>query len=157
MVDSVVLLMDPQLPRALWPVGRVIKVHQSPDGRVRSADVQIKDKVYTRPVARLIILPAIPDSDEETDSTAGQTEEAEPWASHRNKLLTIWGRQCEKGSVINNDILCVCTRTCSSRAWGLLFWRNAAHSGEVRAYLTFSFALVITCLQREGVVGYPCR
>ncbi|KAI2664192.1 hypothetical protein H4Q32_002333 [Labeo rohita] len=66
-VDNVVLLMDPQLPRALWPFGRVTKVHQGADGRVKSADVRIKDKVYTRPVSRLIILPAIPDSDEETE------------------------------------------------------------------------------------------
>ncbi|XP_052418883.1 uncharacterized protein LOC127963166 [Carassius gibelio] len=61
-INSVVLMMDPQLPRALWQVGRVTKVHRSVDGRVRSADVRIKDKVYTRPVARLIALPAIPDS-----------------------------------------------------------------------------------------------
>lgn len=59
--DKVVMLVDPQLPRALWPIGRVIKVHTSADGHVRSADVKIKDKVYTRPVARLVILPAIPD------------------------------------------------------------------------------------------------
>nr|XP_055064967.1 uncharacterized protein LOC129447318 [Misgurnus anguillicaudatus] len=63
-VDSVVLLMDPQFPRALWPVGRVVKVHQSADGHVRSADVQVKDKIYTRPVARLITLPVISDDDD---------------------------------------------------------------------------------------------
>lgn len=76
-VDFVVLMMDPQLLRALWPVGRVTKVRQSTDGRVRSADVRIKDKVYTRPVAHLIILPAIPESDGETDSVGVPTEEAE--------------------------------------------------------------------------------
>ncbi|XP_052449737.1 uncharacterized protein LOC128011416 [Carassius gibelio] len=70
-VGSVVLLMDPQFPRALWPVGRVVKVHPSGDGHVRSVDVQVKDKVYTRPVARLITLPVIPDAgeDEECRST----------------------------------------------------------------------------------------
>ncbi|XP_073782539.1 uncharacterized protein [Danio rerio] len=57
---AVVMLMDPQYPRALWPIGRVIKVHPSVDGCVRSVDVQVKDRVYTRPVARLILLPAIP-------------------------------------------------------------------------------------------------
>ena len=61
--DKVVMLVDPQLPRALWPIGRVVKVHTSGDGHVRSADVKIKDKIYTRPVARLVVLPAIPDDE----------------------------------------------------------------------------------------------
>lgn len=59
--------MDPQFPRALWPVGRVVKVHPSADGHVRSVDVQVKDKVYTRPVARLITLPVIPDAEEDEE------------------------------------------------------------------------------------------
>ncbi|XP_076856690.1 uncharacterized protein LOC143510810 [Brachyhypopomus gauderio] len=70
--DSVVMIVDPQLPRALWPIGRVIKVHPSPDGRIRSADVQVKDRVYTRPVARLVLLPALP-SDEDEKSPAAPT------------------------------------------------------------------------------------
>lgn len=55
-----VLIVDPQLPRGLWPVGQVVKTHLSPDGHIRSADVEIKGQVYTRPVARLVILPALP-------------------------------------------------------------------------------------------------
>ncbi len=46
------------------PVGRVIRVYQSADGHVRSAEIQVKDKVYTRPVARLITLPMIPETEE---------------------------------------------------------------------------------------------
>lgn len=57
---TIVMIVDPQLPRSLWPVGQVIKTHLSPDGHIRSADVKIKDQVYTRPVARLVILPALP-------------------------------------------------------------------------------------------------
>ncbi|KAJ8400620.1 hypothetical protein AAFF_G00393890 [Aldrovandia affinis] len=49
--DKVVMLVDPQLPRALWSIGRVIKVHPSADGHVRSADAKIKDWIYTCPVA----------------------------------------------------------------------------------------------------------
>lgn len=60
---AVVLLVDPQLPRASWPIGKIITAHRSADGRVRSADVQVKDRVYTRPAARLICLPALPDTD----------------------------------------------------------------------------------------------
>ncbi|KAL7873501.1 hypothetical protein AOLI_G00125720 [Acnodon oligacanthus] len=40
--QAIVMLMDPQLPRALWPIGRVVKVHHSDDGYIRSADVSIK-------------------------------------------------------------------------------------------------------------------
>ena len=66
---SVVMLVDPQLPRALWPIGQVIRVHPSADGHVRSADVRIGDRDYTRPVARLVVLPTVP-AGEEGDSTS---------------------------------------------------------------------------------------
>ncbi|KAE8289497.1 hypothetical protein D5F01_LYC11199 [Larimichthys crocea] len=59
-VGSIVLIVDQQLPRAMWPVGKVIAVIPGVDGRVRTAQIQVKDKSYTRPVARLIRLPAIP-------------------------------------------------------------------------------------------------
>ncbi|XP_051785092.1 uncharacterized protein LOC127528414 [Erpetoichthys calabaricus] len=46
----VVMLLDPQLPRASWPVGRVLRVIPGADGRVRTAEVRINGRVYTRPV-----------------------------------------------------------------------------------------------------------
>ncbi|XP_026056216.1 uncharacterized protein LOC113041867 [Carassius auratus] len=58
-VDSVVLIVDPQLPRAQWPIGRVRKTLPSSDGCVRTAEIVVNGKVYTRPVARLIELPAL--------------------------------------------------------------------------------------------------
>ncbi len=58
--QTFVMIVDPQLPLSLWPVGRVIKTYPSLDGHIRSADVQIKGQVYTRTVARLVILPALP-------------------------------------------------------------------------------------------------
>ncbi|XP_026061422.1 uncharacterized protein LOC113045324 [Carassius auratus] len=60
-VGTAVLIIDPQLPRALWPVGKVSEVYPGADTRVRTAKVQVGDRAYTRPVARLIQLPAIPD------------------------------------------------------------------------------------------------
>ncbi|XP_030609347.1 uncharacterized protein LOC115796997 [Archocentrus centrarchus] len=62
-LGTIVMVVDPQLPRALWPLGRVTEVIPGTDGRVRTAVVQVKDKTYTRPVARLIALPDIPDMD----------------------------------------------------------------------------------------------
>ncbi|KAL1276942.1 hypothetical protein QQF64_023615 [Cirrhinus molitorella] len=58
---TVVMIIDHQLPRGLWPVGKVITTYPGADGRVRSAKIEVKDKLYHRPVARLIRLPAIPD------------------------------------------------------------------------------------------------
>ncbi|KAL7866046.1 hypothetical protein SRHO_G00112930 [Serrasalmus rhombeus] len=63
-VGTVVLIVDPQTPRALWLVGRVKAVHPGADGRVRTAEVLVKDRIYLRPVARLITLQALPDDHE---------------------------------------------------------------------------------------------
>ncbi|XP_065102634.1 uncharacterized protein [Paramisgurnus dabryanus] len=62
--NTVVMIMDPQLPRASWPVGRVVKLIPSADGHIRSAQIQVKDRLYLRPVAKLVRLPPIPDGDE---------------------------------------------------------------------------------------------
>ncbi|KAL1277556.1 hypothetical protein QQF64_024229 [Cirrhinus molitorella] len=62
-IGDVVLIVDPQLPCALWPVGRVIQVFPGTDGRVRTASVDVKGKTYTRIVARLVQLPALPEDD----------------------------------------------------------------------------------------------
>ncbi|XP_061128044.1 uncharacterized protein LOC133149871 isoform X1 [Syngnathus typhle] len=64
-IGDVVLIVDPQLPRASWPVGRITLTHPGADGRIRTATVQVKDRIYVRPVARLILLPAVDDKDEE--------------------------------------------------------------------------------------------
>lgn len=55
------MIVDPQLPYSLWQMGKVVKVFPGPDNHVRSTEVQIKDKVYTRPNVHLIVLPKIPD------------------------------------------------------------------------------------------------
>lgn len=61
-VDSTVMIVDPQLPRALWPVGKVERVYPGSDGRIRVADVRTKDRTYTQPVARLVELPPLPEA-----------------------------------------------------------------------------------------------
>ncbi|XP_029965347.1 uncharacterized protein LOC115401351 [Salarias fasciatus] len=66
--DCVVMIADPHLPRALWPIGRVVKTHPSSDGLIRSADVKVKERIYTRPVARLVVLPAVPSGEEDNSA-----------------------------------------------------------------------------------------
>lgn len=55
------MLVDPQMPRSFWQIGRVVKVFPGADDRVRTAEIQIKNRAYTRPIARLVVLPEIPD------------------------------------------------------------------------------------------------
>lgn len=62
-VGDVVMIVDNQLPRALWPVGKVSQVFPGPDTRIRSAEVTVKGRTYIRPVARLVSLPALPNDD----------------------------------------------------------------------------------------------
>ncbi len=62
-IGDVVMIVDSQLPRALWPVGKVAQVFPGSDGRVRTANVNVKGRTYTRVVARLIQLPALPEDD----------------------------------------------------------------------------------------------
>lgn len=66
-VDQVVLIVDPQLPRGLWPVGKVVKTYPGADGNIRTATVKVKDKTYIRPVTRLIQLPKISDSEDDAN------------------------------------------------------------------------------------------
>lgn len=62
-VGSVVMLVDPQLPRALWLIGRVVRTFPGADGHVRSVEINVKGRLYTRPVAHLIPLPEISEDD----------------------------------------------------------------------------------------------
>ncbi|XP_028296698.1 uncharacterized protein LOC114458488 [Gouania willdenowi] len=59
-VGQVVMVVDAQLPRALWPVGKVSQVFPSSDGQVRAAEVTIGEHTYRRPVAKLVVLPVMP-------------------------------------------------------------------------------------------------
>lgn len=62
-VDTIVLIIDPQLPRASWPVGKIKRVFVGADGLVRTAEVQVRERTYVRPVSRLVRLPAVPEED----------------------------------------------------------------------------------------------
>lgn len=69
---TVAMLVDPQLPRSLWQIGRILKVFPGADGRVRTVEIQIKGRTYTRPIAHLIVLPEIPEGDENPGSQSNQ-------------------------------------------------------------------------------------
>lgn len=54
------MVIDPQLPRASWPIGLITQTVPAPDGRVRTVEVKVGDHSYTRPVSRIVSLPKLP-------------------------------------------------------------------------------------------------
>lgn len=55
-VSQVALIIDPQHPWALRPVGRVSKTFLRDDGHIWSAAIQVHDKEYSQSTAQLIRL-----------------------------------------------------------------------------------------------------
>lgn len=56
-LNQVVFIVDPQLPRALWPVGKVTATYSGADGRIRTAAIKVKGRTYIRPVAHVAQAP----------------------------------------------------------------------------------------------------
>lgn len=52
-VNDIVIIIDPTATRNTWKKGRVVKINMGKDGQVRSADVQTKSGVFTRPAVNL--------------------------------------------------------------------------------------------------------
>ena len=53
---DVVLLVDENTPRSLWPLGLIRSVKLSRDGLVRSAEVKTRSSVLVRPVTKIVLL-----------------------------------------------------------------------------------------------------
>ena len=57
-VDDIVLLIEDDVTRSKWPMGRVTKVYPSDDELVRKVDVKVAGSKtpLTRPVTKLVLL-----------------------------------------------------------------------------------------------------
>ncbi|XP_055590713.1 uncharacterized protein LOC129742798 [Uranotaenia lowii] len=55
-VDDVAVIVDPNLPRNCWPLGRVISAIPGKDGEVREVVVQTAKGIYERPAVKLAVL-----------------------------------------------------------------------------------------------------
>ena len=53
---DVVLVLDKDLPRGKWPLGRMSEVYPGRDGHTRVAKVQCGDKTVVRPIHKLVPL-----------------------------------------------------------------------------------------------------
>lgn len=56
-IDDVVMLMDDDLPRNQWPLGRIVDVFPGPDGKVRVANVKVVKRIFKRSIRHLIPIP----------------------------------------------------------------------------------------------------
>ena len=76
-MNDVVLIVDNNLLRNLWLLGRVVEVHKSSqDGRVRSVKVKTKSSVLERPIDKLVLL-------EGADFAEGQVSKVPQGEMHR--------------------------------------------------------------------------
>ena len=55
-VNTVVLLVDDNLPRNCWLLGRIIRTMPGSDGFVRTCEVKTKNGVFVRPIHKLCVL-----------------------------------------------------------------------------------------------------
>ena len=54
--NDIVLVVEPNTPRGIWPIGRVIESLPGPDGIVRVVRVRTKTGIFVRPVGKLCLL-----------------------------------------------------------------------------------------------------
>uniref|UniRef100_A0A336LWI0 CSON002273 protein n=1 Tax=Culicoides sonorensis TaxID=179676 RepID=A0A336LWI0_CULSO len=63
-VGDIVIVIDPNSTRNVWLKGRIVKTYMGKDDQVRSADVQTKQGIFTRPVMNLAKLDIIKPQEE---------------------------------------------------------------------------------------------
>lgn len=68
-IGTVVMIVDPQLQRAQWPVGKIVNLNVSNDGYIWTAEVKVNKQTYLRPVARLVRLPPLQDDHQQEEAT----------------------------------------------------------------------------------------
>ncbi|XP_071827004.1 uncharacterized protein [Apostichopus japonicus] len=60
-IGDIVLLTDETIPRGKWPLARIITVFKSSDGKVRSVEVKVRNKILKRPITKLCIVKRMSD------------------------------------------------------------------------------------------------
>lgn len=68
-IGDIVLIQEDNITRMQWPLGQIVQLFNGKDGKVRSAEVRIKNGTLIRPIQRLCILEAARSSElEKLDS-----------------------------------------------------------------------------------------
>lgn len=55
-IGDLVLVVEDNLPRGRWNLGRIVKIFPGDDGLIRTVEVQTKQGTFKRPVAKLCLL-----------------------------------------------------------------------------------------------------
>ena len=50
---DIVLVLDTATPRGHWPLARIERTYHGRDGHVRTVEIRVGDRTYTRPITRL--------------------------------------------------------------------------------------------------------
>lgn len=82
--DTMVIIKDENLHIMKWPIGRVLKTHKGNDGLVRSAEIKTANGIYTRPIHLLAPLPTVPDTDDTSQESNTEADNAENISTTRN-------------------------------------------------------------------------
>jgi len=53
---DIVLVLEPNLPRGKWPLGRIVDTYLGKDGHFQVTKVQCGEKTVVRPIQKLIPL-----------------------------------------------------------------------------------------------------
>ena len=51
---GIVLVLEPNLPRGKWPLGRIVDTYPGKDGHSRVVKVQCGEKTVVRPIHKLV-------------------------------------------------------------------------------------------------------
>jgi len=70
-VGDVVVIVDPNFPRSVWPRGIVVTVFPGKDGQVRVADVKTNLGTFHRPISKKPVLDVLKIRDEHQSNTVG--------------------------------------------------------------------------------------
>ena len=71
-VGDIVLVKDEELYQRSWPLARVERTFPGADGHVRVAEVRIGQKIYTRPIHKMVSLPCEDTTSRREDVQASQ-------------------------------------------------------------------------------------
>jgi len=62
--NDIVLVLEPNLPRGQWPLGRITETYPGRDGHTRVANIQCGMKTVVRPTHKLVPLQAGHDNEQ---------------------------------------------------------------------------------------------
>ena len=73
-VGDLVLLIDANVKRCQWSMGKILKVYPGADGKVRSVNVKTTEGTYDRPITKVCLLLAKEEYENESEESSSLGE-----------------------------------------------------------------------------------